>query len=112
MNRAIPEKDWKYLRKINRDMLNTLCYRINKQSVSIIQNPDKTEHEKYLELYTHILDSDEIVARCFNDWRRSNIEIKISQLLLENLLTEEHIQNLSDETQKLIEFYRSLQKKK
>ncbi len=92
------------------ELLNTLCARIHKQAESIIKSTDKSEHEKYLDLYEYIQDSDDIVARCFNDWRRSNISMKISQLLAENLLTDEHIQNLSDETKEIIESLRAFQK--
>ncbi|MDA3797949.1 MAG: hypothetical protein PF692_02595 [Kiritimatiellae bacterium] len=103
MSYSIPERDWKYLRTINRDMLNTLCLRINKQSETIIQNPDKTEHEKYGKLYKHIHNSDKIIADGFDDWRRSKIWLKIAVLIREELLTDEHIENLSDETQERIQ---------
>jgi len=108
--RTIPEKDWKYLRTINQDMLNMLCLRIHNQAKKIIDAPNDKEHKKYLELFEHIQKSDKIISRCFDDWRRSNIALKISHLLAENLLTDEQIQNLSDETKGLIQFYRSLNK--
>lgn len=110
MDRSFPERDWKQLRKFNPEMLNTLCLRINKQAESIIQSSDKSEHEKYLDLYKHIQDSDDVVARCFNDWRRSNITMKISNLLADGLLTDDHIQKLSDETKELIERLKSFGK--
>jgi iron-sulfur cluster repair protein YtfE (RIC family) len=110
MSRSIPERDWKQLRNLKPELLNTLCERIHKQAESIIKSTDKSEHEKYLDLYKHIQDSDDIVARCFNDWRRSNISMKISQLLSEDLLPNDHIQNLSDETKEVIESWRSFQK--
>ena len=102
MNQDFPEEDWKYLRKIEPDMLNALCLRIHKRVESIIIAPDKTEHEKYLELYQCIQDSDDIVALCFNDWRRSTIEMKLRHLLRHDLLEREHVQNLSNETQALV----------
>lgn len=109
--RTILEKDWKYLRTINQDMLNTLCLRIHNEAKKIIDASNDKEHKKHLELFEHIQKSDRIISRCFDDWRRSNIALKISQLLAEKLLTDEHIQNLSDETQGLIKYYRSLNKR-
>lgn len=99
MSRSIPEKDWKQLRKLKPEMLNTLCLRINKKAEEIIQTPEKSEHEKYIDLYEHIQESDDVVARCFNDWRRSNIWIKFHALLREGLLTDKHVMSLSDESE-------------
>jgi len=45
----IPEKDWKYLKKIEPDMLATVCGRINERSKTILNEKDKSEHKKYLE---------------------------------------------------------------
>jgi hypothetical protein len=108
--RTIPEKDWKYLSRIKQEMLNTLCLRIQKEAKDIIDSPNVAEIKNYHKLFKHIQNSDKTISRCFDGWKRSDIALKISQLLSENLLTDEHIQNLSDETKELIEFYRSLNK--
>ena len=92
-------------------MLNTLCLRINQQAEHIIQSSGKSEHQKYLDLYQYIQDADKIVSHCFDDWRRSNIDIKVSYLLGNNLLTDEHIQELSEETQNQMKFLRPSRKK-
>ena len=68
---SILESDWKYLRKIEADLLATLCNRINTKSQKILNEGSLSEHEKYLNLYRHIKKSDKIIADCFNDWRRS-----------------------------------------
>ena len=98
------------MRNLKPELLDTLCSRIHKQAQIIIHSSGKSEHEKYLELYKHIQDSDDVVARCFNDWRRSTISMKIGQLIAEDLLTDEHIQNLSDETKDAIESWRSFRR--
>ena len=110
MSRSIPERDWKQLRNLKPELLDTLCERIHIQAESIIKSTVKSEHEKYLDLFKHIQDSDDVVARCFNDWRRSNISMKIGQLIAEDLLTDEHIQNLTAETKEIIESWRSFPK--
>ena len=98
MSLSIPEKDWKYLRSINADLLNKLCNRINQETTSIINNDSKSDHEKYLQVYKHIEKSDSIIGECFNDWSRSNILIKIRSLRQHKLLTSEHIKNFSSTT--------------
>ncbi len=69
----IPERDWKYLRTIRDEMLQTLCKRINDEAVRIVTSKSGSEHDKYLRLFKHIMKKDDIVGFCFNDWRRSNI---------------------------------------
>ena len=61
-------------------MLSMLCGRINEQSKDILNDQYESEHGKYLKMYDHIKKSDKIVANCFNDWRRSNIWLKVQFL--------------------------------
>jgi hypothetical protein len=102
MTRSLPEKDWQYLRSIEAELLSDLCRRINQSSVDILRSEFGSEHEKYLKLYKHIEASDRIVAHCFNDWRRSNLWFILPHLRRHNLLTDEHITKLSDESRKLL----------
>jgi hypothetical protein len=95
----IPESDWKYLRKVKDELLETLCKRINDEASRIIRHPAFSQHEKFLRLFRHALGSNEIIANCFDDWRRSNIILKMLLLREEGLLTGEHILRLSEETQ-------------
>ena len=50
MSRSIPERDWKYLRKIQPEMLSALCARINRQAMELLQSQAESEHKKYLRL--------------------------------------------------------------
>ena len=107
MSIAIPESDWKYLRTRKENMLSTLCGRINEQSKNTLNNQSASEHEKYLKMYKYIKKSDKVVADCFNDWRRSNIWLKIQQLRYNDLLTDEHLDQMSDDVRTLMEHYQS-----
>jgi hypothetical protein len=110
MTGSIPEKDWKYLRSIEAELLADLCRRINQSAAEILRSEFGSEHEKYLKLYKHIEASDRIVADCFNDWRRSNLRLKLPLLRRHKLLTAEHISNLSDETRELLDRFAELDK--
>ena len=99
MNIQIKESDWKYLRSIFDEMLQELCSRINNQAAEIALAEDGSPHEQYRKLYRHIKDSDKNIADCFNDWRRSNIKMKILSLRKHGLLLDEHVRSLSNETQ-------------
>jgi len=107
MTISIQESDWKYLRKREAEMLSTLCGRINEQSKDILNNQSESEHEKYLKMYDHIKKSDKIIADCFNDWRRSNLWLKIQSLRKHDLLTNEHLDQISAGVRALIEHYES-----
>ena len=108
MTRSIPERDWKYLRRIQKEMLSELYFRINRKSSEILNTKEESERDKYHKLYRHIKDSDEIIGDCFDDWRRSNIGFKLLFLLRHNLLTEDRINGLSEEGADLIERLKTL----
>ncbi|MDT8325716.1 MAG: hypothetical protein RRA94_16495, partial [Bacteroidota bacterium] len=80
MEGPLEERDWKYMRRIHDEMLHVLCRRINYKAAEIAGREFGNPHEHYLELFTHVRESDKIVADCFNDWRRSNIHRKIRAL--------------------------------
>ena len=109
---SIPERDWKYMRSIHDEILASLCDRINIQSEVILKQGRNTPHKTYLDLYRHIQDSDNIIARCFNDWRRSTLQMKISALLENELLTDAHIQKLSREAQERLRALNELKDKR
>ena len=60
---SIPERDWKYMRSIHDEILAALCDRINSQSEVILNQGRDTPHKTYLDLYRHIQDSDNVIAR-------------------------------------------------
>jgi hypothetical protein len=99
---AISEMDWKYLRSVQSEMLSSFCKKLNREAMEILQSGEMSEHDKYKTLCQHIQDSDDIIANCFDDWRRSNILLKIMAILRTGFLTEEHMQHLSDETKTLL----------
>ena len=112
METTIPEKDWRYLRSVQADMLSCLCERINRKAMEILGSAKESECNKYKKLYRHMRDSDEIVAQCFDDWRRSTIWLKLFMLHSQGLLTEEIMRHLSDETKNLLERHKQLIDKK
>ena len=95
----IPESDWKYLTKVKDELIESLCKRINDEASRIVKDPAFSQHEKYLRPFRHGLESNKMIANCFDDWRRSNIILKLLSLREEGLLTDEYILRLSEETQ-------------
>ncbi len=97
---AISERDWQYLRHVQGQLLEALCARINDEASRIIADHSLNQHEKFLQLYTHVIGQHVVVADCFDDWRRSNIFLKLLLLREHRLLTDEHLSKLSAETQR------------
>lgn len=94
----IPESDWKYLRLIKDELLDTLCKRINDEASHIIADPRLDQHQKVLRLFEHVTQKNEIIAKCFDDWRRSNILHKLLALREQRLLTEKQLSLLTEES--------------
>ena len=96
---SIQERDWKYMRRIHDEMLNELCSRILTKAGGIVAGDKESSHQRYLALYRHIEKSDDMIAECFNDWRRSTISRRIVSLRHHKLLTEEHVRHMSEPAQ-------------
>jgi hypothetical protein len=109
MNRRdIPESDWKYLRSIMPEMLESLCKRVNNKASKIITNSQLSEHERFQRLFEHTVRGNKAIAKCFDDWRRSNIVIKLLALRQEGLFTDKHASRLSDQTREILAIYEGL----
>ena len=83
-------------------MLEALCGRINDEARRIVAGQASSQHERFLRLYVHLVKGDELVADCFDDWRRSNILDKLLVLRKHQLLTDEHLSRLSAEAQEML----------
>ena|ERR1700754_2103723 len=97
---ATPERDWQYLRRVRGQLLEALCARINGEASRIMADRSLNQYEKFLQLYTHVVEQNVVIADCFDDWKRSNIFLKLLLLRKHQLLTDEHISKLSAETQR------------
>jgi hypothetical protein len=94
MEGHITERDWKYMRSIQKELLLTLCARINEQAKAIICAKDGDPLERFRQLYSHVQASDHTVAVCFDDWRRSSIDARILALHHHGLLTDKYLVGL------------------
>ena len=103
----IKESDWKYLRNLKKTLLDRLCNRIldNMQAESNLEKREPDVHEQYLKVYCLIKKWDKIVADCFDDWSRSNIIFNILFLIKHQVITDEEIDQLSDETKERLKFH-------
>ncbi len=94
------EKEWRYLRSLHDKMLERFCKRIldDIKKETATGNTEKGAHKKYLDIYKIIHQYDKQIEYCFDDWRRSNITIKLINLINFKAITPEEISELSLET--------------
>lgn len=100
----IPERDWKYLRSIFPELLEELSRRINDEVRTALSASETTENEKRHLVYQIVRDRDKIIARCFDDWRRSRAIERCVALRCEHLLKDEHVERLSEDTRRRLLF--------
>ncbi|MEW6030462.1 MAG: peptide ABC transporter substrate-binding protein [Chloroflexota bacterium] len=105
MPRDFPEPDWKTLSRLKPLALDRLCQRILQESGGIVARAREGEHHRvYLDLYRHIHESDETVAVCFNDFKRSQAINILANWRMNDLLTEEEFASFSPETCEVVNF--------
>jgi len=98
-----PESDWKTLSRLKPLALDRLCERILLEAEDRIARTKSGEfHRAYLDLYKHIQTSDEKVADCFNDWKRSRAVFILINWRVNNLLTEEEFAAFSPDTRAIV----------
>lgn len=90
-----PERDWKYLRSIERSVLERYCVRVLKESLAIIDDADTAPHDRYLRLFRLLDERDRTMARAFNDMRRSTAFRRLASWVELELVREDELSRFS-----------------
>ena len=99
-----PESDWKHLSRLKQLALDRLCQRILAETQALISTATAGEHHRvYLALYRQIHEQDQVVADCFNDWRRKSALFLLMHWRRQGLLTEEEFSGFSAETRTMVD---------
>ncbi|MCP5049875.1 MAG: hypothetical protein GY940_22090 [bacterium] len=102
----IKESDWKYLGKLFPILLERAGGIINKKAQAILENKKNQEQLKvYRSLYRHIKESDEMIADCFDDHKRSRAKQKILMLMQYEIKLEEEFEKFSDDTKETVRYF-------
>lgn len=108
MERHLPERDWKLLRRLEPVALERFCDRVLGEATAIANAPAKTSHERYLQLCRFLKEQDQDLASAFNDHRRSTALRKLAWIYSLGLLTEDELGSFSEETRDTAVFLASL----
>lgn len=101
--RHIAESDWKKFKKVRDNALDRFCRRVLDECESICRDEGKTAHERYGTLYGHLQDRDKEMSWAFDDFRRSSVVLCLMLMHKHGLLTEEEIQDFSEDVQRSLE---------
>lgn len=91
------ESDWKVLRRHQPQLLERLCERILQQVAQAATESNKTQHERYLNVYAVIQEQNGVIADLFDDLRRSNAYLRILLMRREGLITDDEWSEFSEE---------------
>ena len=100
---SIPERDWKVLREVQRLALERYCERVLQECASVVGDPDRTAHERYLQLYRLVEKRDRELARAFDDLRRSTATNRLIAMRTLGVVTDEEMERFSEGTRGIVE---------
>ncbi len=98
----ISEADWKHFKQVKADALDKCCQQVLDDVRKGIDNPELSNHAKYLYLYKLIENSDKRIANIFDYNARSKAMLQLALMKSEGLLEAKQISGFSDELQRFI----------
>lgn len=104
MSRAIPEADWKVLRRLHPLALERFCERVLGEIDGIGRDNARSFHQRYLDIYRIVERRDPEIRRIFDDPRRSSAMTMLAHMRSNGLLMEDEFSRLSEETRVAIGF--------
>jgi len=105
LNVDIQEKDWKIVRDLQGDALNTACDRIFQKVAILAESRGSESHKNYQKLYKLMKEEDKQIAQMFDNFKRSNAISKLARWKKNDLLSDEIFDALTEETRTRIQNY-------
>lgn len=102
MNDKIREKDWKIVRDLQGDVLNTACDRILQKVAKLVESRGSESHKNCKKLWKLMEQEDEQISLMFDDFKRSNAVFKLALWKKNDLLSDEVFDTLTEETREHI----------
>ena len=98
----ISEADWKHFKQVKADALEKCCQQVLDDVRKGIDNPELSNHAKYLYLYKLMENSDKRIANIFDYNARSKAMLQLALMKSDGLLEAKQIKGFSDELQSFI----------
>ena len=98
----ISEADWKHFKQVKADALDKCCQQVLDDVRKGIDNPELSNHAKYLYLYKLMENSDKRIANIFDYNTRSKALLQLALMKSDGLLEAKQISGFSNELQSFI----------
>jgi hypothetical protein len=98
----ISEADWKHFKQVKADALDKCCQQVLDDVRKGIDDPELSNHAKYLYLYKLMENCDKRIANIFNYNARSKAMLQLVLMKSDGLLEAKQISGFSDELQSFI----------
>ena len=98
----ISEADWKHFKQVKTDALDKCCQQVLDDVRKGIDDPELSNHAKYLYLYKLMENSDKRIANIFDYNARSKAILQLALMKSDGLLEAKQISGFSDELQRFI----------
>lgn len=102
MNDRIKESDWKTFKVLRPLALQRYCERVMGDVDQIISDTKRDSHERYIEMYKIIRDGDKKLAQLFDGFSRSKALFQLVMYYSNDLLNDEELAQLSEETRERV----------
>ena len=98
----ISEADWKHFKQVKADALDKCCQQVLDDVRKGIDDPELSNHAKYLYLYKLMENSDKRIANIFDYNARSKAMLQLALMKSDGLLEAKQISGFSDELHSFI----------
>ena len=98
----ISEAYWKHFKQVKADALDKCCQQVLDDVRKGIDDPELSNHAKYLYLYKLMENSDKRIANIFDYNARSKAMLQLALMKSDGLLEAKQISGFSDELQSFI----------
>lgn len=102
MSRQIPERDWKFFRKVREAALERYCERVLREIAELTATKPSSYSQRYLEVFKLIDERDDELGRTFDDLRRSTALFQLAAIRALDLLTDEELSTFTAEPQEIV----------
>lgn len=99
MHSEVPERDWRVFREVRERALERLCERALRDAEAVIQDSSRTPQERFRELFARVVERNDLVARGFDDPKRSAMFPQLAFIQGLGLLESEEAARFSEGTQ-------------
>jgi hypothetical protein len=99
----LPETDWKVFRELRQVALERFCQRAIEDLDRVLRDGSQTFHQRYRDAFQLLETRDRVLAKMFDDPRRSRMIIQLAEICVHHLLQRDEFGRFSVKTRATIE---------